>query len=379
MTDNMPVTFLTGFPDSVLARTVLRLLLAQNVPQRVLCLVDEKQKERAQRELALLGSSEERVTVVVGDACAMDFGLSGKQYLELAQQVSVIHHCAATTFLGASRSEAKLGNLSTTREVLELAEVSSRLERLVHWSSALVSGKRRGIVREDELEPSAGFRNHIEETRFRAEKMVRQAAKALPVTILRPSILAGDSTTGELDPFQGLFLLVRLMLNAPGELRIPLPALGEVRLNMVPVDYVAKAGCYIALQPQSVGMTYHLVDPDPASARSVFEMLSQSTGHMLIQDSLAGDVLSVVLQFPGMQKIAPVPRAFLQQALTNVSYDARQAQALLGPSGIECPRFESYVQTLVQFVREHAKAPKPRGSRLRASAKPDQNRQWSFR
>jgi thioester reductase-like protein len=379
MTDSTQVTFLTGFPDSVLARSVLRLLLEQDANQRVLCLVEANQHERAQREIALLGSSAERVSLLLGEAFAMDFGLSGKQYLELAKQVTVIHHCAATTFLGASRSEAKLGNLSTTREVLELAEVSSRLERLVHWSSALVSGKRRGVVREDELEASAGFRNQIEETRFRAEKMVRQAAQTLPVTIFRPSILAGDSTTGELDPFQGLFLLVRLMLNAPAELRIPLPALGEVRLNLVPVDYVAHAGCYIAMQPQSVGMTYHLVDPDPVSARSVFEQLSQATGHMLIQDSFAGDVLSMVLQFPGMQRIAPVPRAFLQQALTDVSYDSRQAQALLGPSGIECPRFDSYVQTLVQFVREHAQPPKPRGSRLRASAKPDQSRQWSFR
>ncbi len=359
------VTFLTGFPDSFLARSVLHRLLPSHAEKKIVCLVDPNQASQAEQALKALGPDQARVSMVLGEIFAMDFGLSGRNYLELARQVTVIHHCAATRFLGASRSEAKLGNVSATREVLELAEVAPQLQRLVYWSTALVSGKRRGLIREDELEADAGFRNSNEEMRFRAERMVRHASRSLPVTILRPSILAGDSRSGELDDSQGLFLLVRLMLHAPSELQIPLPALGDMRLHLVPVDYVAQAGCYLAEHPQSQGMTFHLVDSDPLSARTVFQLLFRSTGHTLKQDSLAGDVLGMILQFPGMQKIAPIPRAFLQQALTDVSYDSRNAKALLEGSGIECPSFDTYVNAFVNYVRVHTDASVAFGRKLR--------------
>ncbi|MCB9667231.1 MAG: SDR family oxidoreductase [Myxococcales bacterium] len=373
------VTFLTGFPDSFLARSVLRTLLENHPRETFVCLIHPHQQSRAEHEISTIPEAKARVHMVQGETFAMDFGLSGRHYLELANTVTRIHHCAATTFLGASKSEAKTGNLLATREVLEFAEVSPRLERLVHWSSALVSGKRCGVVREDELDGSSGFRNVIEETRFRAERIIKQAGKTLPVTILRPAIIAGDSQTGELDNTQGLFLLMRLMLSAPGELRIPLPALGDVRLNLAPMDYVVSAGCYLASLDAARGLTLHVVDPDPPSSRVVFELLSNATGHGLMRDSLAGSVLGIVLQAPGMQRLAPVPRAFLQQALTDVTYDARHASALLEGSGISCPPLDSYVHTFAQYVRGQPQSHRPPGPLPILNSKSERARQWSFR
>ena len=269
------VVLVTGFPTSFLATRVVRKLLAEDPDLEVRCVVPSRFLERAEQVRASLApDARPRLTVLEGDVTALDMGLSGAEYTALAREVTRIHHCAAATYLGVDRAAAERLNVGGARELLELADDAhhrasgqTRFDRLVHWSSALVAGSRRGIVREDELVRS-GFRNAVEETRHAGEELVRRAMKrGLPVTVLRPSILVGDSKTGEIDRLEGPYLLILLMLSTPIDLRVPLPGRGDVPLNLVPIDYVVDAGCAIAADARSVGRTFHLVDPRPATAR----------------------------------------------------------------------------------------------------------------
>jgi nucleoside-diphosphate-sugar epimerase len=243
--------------------------------------------------------------------------------------------------------------------VLELAESAQNLVRFVHWSSALVSGARRGFVLEEELEQS-GFRNAIEETRFRAERLVRAAAKRLPTTILRPSITVGDSSTGEIDRFEGPYLLIQLMLSSPGDLRMPLPDRGNIPLHLVPIDYVVDAGCTIARDPRSIGKTFHLVDPKPLTAKRVFEIIATEAGRPLPRGSLPTTLTAALLRTPGLDRFTSLPRAFLEQLGTEVAYDARNTNELLADTGITCPPFESYARIMVASVRQRQAEKKAR-------------------
>ena len=136
--------------------------------------VPERFHDKARAALAELPARDRgRVEMLEGDPASMDLGLSGAEVRKLASEVAVIHHCAAITYLGVERRVAEQVNVGGTREVLELAALAPSLERLVHWSTSLVSGARRGYVLEEELTAPAGFRNVIEETRFRAERLVR--------------------------------------------------------------------------------------------------------------------------------------------------------------------------------------------------------------
>lgn len=345
------VTLVTGFPTSFLAVRMMRKILAEEPRTELRCLVQEKFSERAIELLRELEPGQRaRVELLEGDVASMDLGLSGKELLALAQEVDVIHHCAAATYLGVERDVAERLNVEGVREVLELAREASHLERLVHWSSALVSGKRRGVVHEDELERGP-FRNVVEETRWRGERLVREAAATLPITILRPSILVGDSTTGEIDRFEGPYLLVMLMLSAPVDLRVPLPGSGDVALNLVPIDYVVDAGWTIASDPRSTGRTFHLVDPQPASAREVFQLIAQAAGRPSPRGSVPTNLATALLRTPGLERFANVPRAFLEQLATAVTYDDRGAREILGADGPSCPRFATYVDVMVEFVR----------------------------
>ncbi len=344
---------LTGFPTSFLAVRVLRKLLAEDPGLRVRCVVPEKFLPRAAGVLAGLPEGDrERAEVIEGDAASMDLGLSGREFRALAAEVDLIHHCAAVTYLGVERQIAEDVNVGGAREILELAEAADHLERLVHWSSALVSGGRRGYVLEEELSAPAGFRNAIEETRFRAERIIRQAAAHVPTTILRPSIVVGDSVSGEIDRFEGPYLLVMLMLSAPVDLRMPMPGRGEIPLNLAPIDYVVDAGWAITEDSRSVGRTFHIVDPDPLTARRVFELIAKAAGRPVPRGFLPTNLATTLLRTPGLERFAHVPRTFLEQLATEVVYDDRNTREILAGRGIECPPFESYVDVLVQHVRE---------------------------
>ncbi len=356
------VTLVTGFPTSFLATRVVSKALADDRDGEVRCVVQEKFAARAEQLLDALSKRDRvRVRLLEGDVASMDLGLSGREFTELAEEIDVVHHCASATSFGTPKEVAERVNVGGVREVLELAREAKRLDRLVHWSSTLVSGGRRGYVLEDELAAPEGFRNPIEETRFHAEKLVRRAmARGLRATILRPAMLVGDSVTGEIDRLEGPYLLVLLMLNSPVDVRVPLPGRGDVPLNVVPIDYVLDAGWAIAGEPRSIGHTYHLVDPMPLSARRVFELIARAMGRPMPRGFLPTNLATALLKAPGLERFVHVPRAFLEQLDTEVVYDDRGARAILDPKGIKCPRFESYVDVMVQYVRQH-QALKKRG------------------
>lgn len=352
MSERGRVALVTGFPTSFLAARVVQKLLHEERALSLRLVVQERWMERAKTQLAQLSSSDRaRVQILEGDAAAMDLGLSGREFVELAREVDVIHHCAAITYLGVEHEAARHLNVDGTREVIELAQEAEHLERLVHWSTALVSGARRGYVLEDELEATAGFRNPIEKTRFEAEALVQRAATQVPTTILRPSIIVGDSVSGEIDRLEGPYLLVLLMLNAPMDLRVPLPGRGDIPLNLVPIDFVVDAGYAIARDRRSLGKTFHLVDPEPVTARRVFELIARAAGRPVPRGFLPTNLATALLRTPGLERFAHVPRAFLEQLATEVVYDDRNAREILDELELRCPRFDSYVEVMVDYVR----------------------------
>src|SRR6185503_4565801 len=128
-----------------------------------------------------------------------------------------------------------------------------------------------------------------------------------------------------------------LMLSSPVDLRVPLPGRGDVPLNLVPIDYVVDAGHAIASDPRSIGRTFHLVDEQPATARRVFELIAEATGRPGPVGSLPSQLATAVLRTPGLERFSHIPRTFLEQLASEVTYDARNARELLEPAGIRCP------------------------------------------
>lgn len=341
----------TGFPGRQAATHLVR-ELATHDERSVCCLVNESQQERALELLdALPEAARDRVSLWVGDPRSMDLGLSGEEFAVLAERVEVIHHCASITDPAGTREEAA-GNVRAMAEVLEFAEAAPRLQRLVCWSSAMVSGNREGFVKETDLGDEAGFRNPIEESLYRMERILGESVDELPIVVLRPALMVGDSATGEAEDLNGLYLLIRFLLSAPEDYRMPTPSRTGVRISAVPVDYAVRAALHIAADAGSIGRTFHIVDPKPVTVRHALQLFAEATGRPAPREHDPLNLATALMRAPGLQRFRNTTRAFLDHLKTDVIYDDRNTRELLADSGISCPALESYVDAMVARARQ---------------------------
>jgi thioester reductase-like protein len=344
---------LTGLPDGFLAQKLLDQLLTKHPELEVLCLVGASAFERAETLLSRLPAEDrERVRLLHGDVSAMDFGMSGAAFLELAKRVDVIHHCTCANYGTVGRDLERRHYVGSTGEVLELAfAASDNPVRLIHWSSATLFPVQNGRVTESESTRPSRPRSREDDMRFRSELLIRDAMNRVPITILRPAILVGDSKTGELDRMEAPYALLQLIINSPRELRLPVPGRGDQPCHFVPIDFVIEAGLAVADHPESVGRTFHIVDERPASVGRVFEMIDEAAERVPAPNGFARNLAAFLFNAPGLDRLNQVPRSFLDLLATDVIYDARNAREILAGTGIECPSVTSYIKTMVQRVR----------------------------
>lgn len=341
----------TGFPGRQPAVHLVRELALEG-DRSVCCVVTESRQERAMEILETLpAAARDKVLLWVGDPRSIDLGLSGEELCMLTERVEVIHHCASITDPAATKEEAG-GNLRAAAEILELAEAAPHLKRLVCWSSATISGNREGFVKEEELSDELGFRNSVEESLFRMERMLQESADELPIVILRPALMVGDSITGEIEDLGGLYLLIRFLLSAPDDYRLPTPSRTGVRISTVPVDYAVKAGIKIAEDERSIGRTFHIVDPKPVTVRHAMHLFAEATGRPSPREHDPLNLATALMRAPGLQRFTHTTRAFVDHLKTDVIYDDRNTRELLAGTGISCPELESYVDVMVARARQ---------------------------
>ena len=346
------VHLVTGYPGFLGKQLVRRLLTdPAERPRRLVCLVQRRHLEAARADLAQLPAPE--AELVEGDVTHMHLGLSGAEWRALADEVTDVWHLAAKTRLGAGHGEMRRVNVEGTRNVLELCRAARCLRRLSYFSTAFVSGTRVGVILEDELAMGQRFHNGYEETKYQAELLVRRAQSELPATVLRPSIVVGDSRTGEIDRFDGPYALAILLVASPLAVPLPLPGDAVAPLNVVPVDFVVEAAVAISRHPAGAGRTVHLVDPAPMSARRVYELIAARAGKKLPPVSVPHRAFQALLQLPLLERLSRTHRPAIEYVSHLAIYNSHNTLELLDGTGIRCPPLHTYLDKLVDYVRNY--------------------------
>jgi nucleoside-diphosphate-sugar epimerase len=223
----------------------------------------------------------------------------------------------------------------------------------------MVSGDRRGTFYEEDLDVGQKFHNDYEKTKFDAERMVKAALRSLPITVLRPGIIVGDSRTGEIDKLDGpYYLMVLIATNASG-LRLPLLGRGDAPLHLVPIDYVIEAAWRVGRAEGSAGKVFHLVDPNPMSARAVFEGVAEHAQTGKPRGHIPRPLARAVLRTPGLSRLGRGPLAFVDVLDHPVHYDQTNTANALAGSGLTCPPLADYLPTLVRFVLDVSRPAQP--------------------
>ena len=95
-------------------------------------------------------------------------------------------------------------------------------------------------------------------TKYEAERLVQAARDELPVSVFRPGMVVGDSQTGEIKTFNTLYYPLRLYLM--DQLAV-VPTGPSAAVNLVPVDYVARAVAKLTFDAEAAGLNFHLTAP----------------------------------------------------------------------------------------------------------------------
>jgi thioester reductase-like protein len=347
--------FLTGFPGFI-GRWLVRAIGAKARECDFTFLVVDPFVAQARREVDALRRNEPfreaGLDVVAGDITRTRLGLDEKTYARLQGETTDAFHLAAIYDLAVPEATARAVNVGGTRNIVEFCRGAKHLRALVHFSTCYVAGKRTGLILEDELTGSAGFKNHYESTKFEAEAVVRESRDRVPTIIIRPGITVGHSKTGETQKFDGPYFGM-ILIDQLKVLRLPLPYLGpsEAEVNLVPVDFVVDGTVAIWLKDGTTGKCYALADPRPILAREIYSDIVRLLGARGPLLRIPPRLVELSLGLPAVRKALGVPREVLEYFNHQAHFDTRNADAALAGTGVSCPSVREYMPVLVSFYQ----------------------------
>jgi thioester reductase-like protein len=175
------------------------------------------------------------VTTVPGDVAQPMAGLTGRAYADLAAKVDAVIHCAAVTDFNRTDGSLEATNVAGTQHVAAFAAAANAV--LYYVSTAFVHTTVDATVDNSPGRTAASYAL----SKSAAEKVVR--ASGVPHVILRPSVVIGDSASGEIAAFQGLYQVVAGIVAGIAAI-IPFDPSWPV--DFVPADIVADSiGCVV--------------------------------------------------------------------------------------------------------------------------------------
>jgi thioester reductase-like protein len=348
--------FLTGFPGFIATRLVERLATSES---QFYLLVQSDLIDRAMEEIEEIADFTktplENFVIVEGDITMPDLGITGSDRETIEFETTDVFHLAAAYDLAVARDTAFAVNLEGTINVNALVSRMANLRRYNYVSTCYVAGKREGRILETELEQSAGFRNFYEETKYLAEMEVERLKAKLPVTIYRPSVVVGDSITGETVKYDGIYYLIAYLRKAPYILRVINVGNKGVRLNLVPVDFVVDAIAALSKDKKAVGKTVALADPAPLTTAELFDVIALELSGRKSEFTPPPKWVEWSLKKDLSPRLTGLPTHGVPYFFVSQTYDTAVAEGLLARHNIACPRFDQYARNLLDFVEENPK------------------------
>jgi NAD(P)-dependent dehydrogenase (short-subunit alcohol dehydrogenase family) len=356
--------FVTGATGFIGRHLVERLLERDGT---VYVLVREGSKGRLEELRSRWGADSDRVVAITGDLSQPRLGISDEDLGRLQGEVDHLFHLAAIYDMTADAESQKVANIEGTRHMVEFAnEVEAGRVHMV--SSIAAAGLYDGLWLEDMFDEAQDLDTHpYFRTKHDSEGIVRTDCER-PWRVYRPGIVVGHSETGEMDKVDGPYYFFKLIQRLRGALPQWMPTIGieGKEINLVPVDFVAKALDHIAHNDDARwdGKAFSLTDPNPKTAGQVINLFARA-GHapqmgMRLDPKMFGmippQVRSGMLMLPPVKRIRNtvltdlgIPDSVLTYVNYPTSFDNRNAAEALEGSGITVPPLDAYADKLWDY------------------------------
>src|SRR3954452_9129455 len=352
------VTGATGF----IGRNLVEQLLERE--GTIYVLVREGSRGRLEELRNRWGADEDRIVPVIGDLSQEHLGC-GDQISELKGNVDRFFHLAAIYDMTGYGESERVANVEGTRAGSKLAkQLDAKHFHMV--SSIAAPGLYKGNFTEDMFDEAEKVDNHpYFQTKHESEAVVREES-SVPWRVYRPGIVVGHSDTGEMDKIDGPYYFFKLLQRARNTLPQWFPGVGIEgrRINLVPVDFVAKAMDHIAHLDGLDGQAFHLTDPNPLTAGQVINAFAKAAhapeAAMRIDsrmfDFIPKQVRMGLTMLPPVKRITDtvladlgIPRSVLVYINYPTDFDSTKTQEALEGTGISVPPLASYAERLWDY------------------------------
>lgn len=368
----MKAVFLTGATGAI--GSALAPLYLAEPDTRVALLLRPKRGRDPSSRLEDLGkfwgldkadSRWNRIEAVAGDASLPRFGIAEKEYERLSRSTTHIVHCAGAVKMTLPLEEARAHAVVPARSALDLAQACLRagqLQAVDFVSTVGVGGRTPGLIPERPLPEVRAFHNTYEQAKAEAEKVVFERWADLPVTVHRPSMVVGESGTGRIIHFQVFYHLCEFL---SGQRTYGLmPALHGASLDIIPVDYVARAIHWSSHNPDRQRILQLCSGPrDAVPLLALVERVrtraTRAGSSLLPVRYVPLSVFRIAMPVLGLLASSKIRRAlanlelFLAYLEELQTFDNARTRVLLERNGIRVPSVPSYIDRVLDYY--HAK------------------------
>ncbi|MEM6613540.1 MAG: amino acid adenylation domain-containing protein [Cyanobacteria bacterium P01_C01_bin.72] len=354
------ITGATGFLGAFLLHELLEQTTAD-----IYCLIRAESiaqaKERIENKLKsyLLWDDDtgQRIIPLVGDLAQPLLGLSIEQFNTIAGSVDVIYHNGAWVNFTYPYSQLKAANVSGTQEVLKLA-VQSKVKP-VHFISTkgvvAAADPELEIIREDTpIDRWSQIGGGYTQSKWVAEKIVALARdRGIPVTIYRPGRISGHSLSGVCNPDDHTYRMIR------GCIQLGSAPLDDSLVNLIPVDFTVRAIFHLSSQPESLGKTFHLLNPKPTPWNQIAEsIISLGYSGEQIDYQQWRELLLAAMETASDNALAPLISIFAKQESSSMEeeeidqqLEADNTYSGLAETSIICPPCDhKLVNTYISYL-----------------------------
>ncbi|MGE4056608.1 MAG: SDR family oxidoreductase [Vicinamibacterales bacterium] len=306
----------------------------------------------------------DRVTPLAGDATQPRFGMPEEIYRDVVQECTHAIHCAGAVRMNLPIEEARRSAVGSARNLLRFAEdvskVSGTAPKIEFVSTVGVGGRFPGSVPERWIDESRSFHNTYEQAKAEAEEVVKGAIDdGMPVTVHRPSMIVGSSTSGKVFNFQVFYHLAEFL---SGRRTFGLfPQLGSATLDLVASNRVADAIVWSSTSPIATGRILHLcAGPggaiDLPSLREIVRTAYRRHGLDVpnIHDlpTVIFRALTVMVGFVSDRRtrraLSTLP-VFLDYLSDGQTFDNARTRELLSGAGLDLDRSDVLVEPILDF------------------------------
>jgi thioester reductase-like protein len=298
------------------------------------------------------GAYRERVRALAGDLERPGLGLDPRVRDEVAQRTTTIVHSAASVSFTMGLDEARAVNVAGTRNMLELARLADHrggMHCYAHISTAYVAGDHAGRFAEADHDLGQGFHNTYEQSKFEAERLVRESE--LPTRILRPSIIVGDRHSGWTSAFNVLYWPLRALSRG---LFAAIPADPASPVDAVSVDYVADAVHALSHDLTPVrpgGETYHLTaGPHAATLGEICAVASRYFGRPAPRVLPPAQFAQLPASRVARESALEAGRIYFPYFSIGSEFSDAATRARLEPAGIHASPLSDYLERLLDFA-----------------------------